>query len=430
MNAEAPPPASRRAASASSWGYAAIRGLTALLAIAAVGQAVPFVMNVFGAGLAWNTSIKLGWFYAMAFNRVGLRIVASGTGAHGFVLTVSVAFLTGTLVAGWILFRAGRASALRAGSDRRRRLVAVACVAVAYAIPSFLVSAVMTLRLSLGATPFGSVLRITPVAWEAFALPFGLALVCGAAGALSLEPAGTRIRTIVTGGWRMFAGTLLLALVGVLVLAALRPAGLSAYVHAVASGGPRRAALVLGHHALLLPNQSIDVLAPSMFGCTGLHGSGTWVPLLCPGRLPMLGSFGLPTVVRLLLPGVQSAGAAAIRGGPMAAGYALFLLVPITSCLYGGWWMRSQRAVSRRAIDAGVAGVVFAALVYIGSWAGGLTEVYAIGGSRSAVTLGPKPLPTAMLALAWGVVGGVVGGLLRRRQEAEPLEPPPSPTSV
>jgi hypothetical protein len=437
VNAAASPPATRPPPSPSSWGYAATRGITALLAIAVLGQAVPFVANLFGAGLAWITSIKLGWFYVMAFHRVGLRIEGNGTGAHALVLTVSIALLTGTLAAGWILFRAGRASALRAGGDRRRRLVAVGCVAFAYAIPSFLVSAFTTVRFALGATPFGSAVRIAPVAWEAFALPFALAIACGAAGALSVEPAGTRIRTILVGGWRMFASSLILALVGVLVLAALRPAGLSAYAHAVAAGGIRRAALLLAHHALLLPNQSIDVLAPSMLGCTGFRGAGTWLPLLCAGRLPAFGPLGWRAAVAVVLSEVSSAGAGRVPTGPMAAGYALFLFVPIASCLYGGWWVRS-RIDSKSSRTVGTAGAVavfaaaavFAGLVYVGSWAAGISEVSAIGRTRSAVTLGPRPVPTALLALAWGVVGGAAGALLWRPQEAEPPEPPPSPTSV
>ena len=60
----------------------------------------------------------------------------------------------------------------------------------------------------------------------------------------------------------------------------------------------------------------------------------------------------------------------------------------------------------------------------------------ATGSAPTSLSLGPRPLPTAALALAWGVVGGVLGATIRRQDEGtpvpvEPEEPvPPNPTSV
>ncbi len=55
----------------------------------------------------------------------------------------------------------------------------------------------------------------------------------------------------------------------------------------------------------------------------------------------------------------------------------------------------------------------------------------------ASFTLGASPLETALLALAWGVIGGALGAWLLGDQDegtpvpVEPDEPvPPSPTSV
>ena len=66
---------------------------------------------------------------------------------------------------------------------------------------------------------------------------------------------------------------------GVLVLAAARPQGSAEYARVVSADGPRIALLLLGHHALLLPDQSFLVLAPSMGGCTQLAGTNGTISL-------------------------------------------------------------------------------------------------------------------------------------------------------
>ena len=84
------------------------------------------------------------------------------------------------------------------------------------------------------------------------------------------------------------------------------------------------------------------------------------------------------------------------------------------------------------------AGVMFAVLVGVGTWLASAELVVhgAEGTGTRALTLGPRPVPTALLALAWGVVGGALGAWTRRQEEGtpvpvEPDEPvPPSPTSV
>ena len=103
----------------------------------------------------------------------------------------------------------------------------------------------------------------------------------------------------------------------------------------MSSNGPRVAALLLGHHALLLPNQSFFVLAPSMGGCTELRGPKASIPLLCPGRLPNLGSPDiLDDIARVDGAAQPTGGTTADR--PMPAGYWMFVLVPAVATFSGG----------------------------------------------------------------------------------------------
>jgi hypothetical protein len=181
----------------------------------------------------------------------------------------------------------------------------------------------------------------------------------------------------------------------------------------------------LGHQALLLPNIAIDVLVPSMGGCVSVHGTGFAVAVVCPGRLPRLDATDL----------VRASGSAI--GGtrppplsrPMPFGYLALALVPAVATIWGGRSAASRVERPEDRLAAGVAsGVVFALLIGAASWLAGVTLRL-----ESSVTLGPRPLLSVMLALAWGVAGGVVGALLARRQlpvvpEDEPA--PPRPTSV
>ena len=125
----------------------------------------------------------------------------------------------------------------------------------------------------------------------------------------------------------------------------------------------------------------------------------------------------------------------------MPAGYAAFLLVPLFATLFAGRWLAGEvHGVSARLRCAAGAGVVFAALVGIGTWMASVSVVIgrAKAPATSVFTLGARPLSAAALALVWGVVGGSVGALTLGRGQDEgtpvPVEPdapaPPSPTSV
>jgi hypothetical protein len=192
--------------------------------------------------------------------------------------------------------------------------------------------------------------------------------------------------------------------------------------------------LLAGHHALLLPNQSFLVVAPSMGGCTSLSGPGGTVPLVCPGTLPALDDPGL-------VPAVARGDDAPARSMPL--GYWAFLLIPAVATVGGGRWAaRTSRGRSggrERALRGAGAGVVFAVLMGAGTWMAGIDVGLTLNAASTptSFTLAASPLGTASLALVWGVIGGVLGASLLGDQgegtpvPVEPVEPvPPSPTSV
>lgn len=410
-------------------------GLRAFAIVAVTAQAVPALIDVFGGGLAVSTALKLGWFYELAFHRVGIDVAATG----GATARLSIAFLAGTGLAVFSLYRAGRAAVGRAVPAAGDRVFAVIIVGLAYALPIAVITVFVRLRLDPGVAFLPGSVRLHGVFWQAFVFPAVLGIgAAGAGGVVGSAPNGSRVSAWLIGGWRMLLGALGLAVVGVLILAAVRPQGLATYTRGLSAEGPRVAVLLLGHHALLLPDQSFLVLAPSMGGCTSLRGPAATLSLICPGTLPALDTPTLLDDLALVRDGGSTWAPSPARSMP--AGYAAFLLVPLLATLAAGRRVASEvdGAIERlrRAVGAGV---VFAALVGVGTWMANVVVVArASAAGTSSFTLGARPLPTALRALVWGVTGGSMGVLaLRRRQgdgtpvPVEPDEPvPPSPTSV
>jgi hypothetical protein len=209
---------------------------------------------------------------------------------------------------------------------------------------------------------------VEPSHLAAFLYPFLIALVAGAAGGLrsaalageASEPWGRRTLGVWGGGVRMLALGLVLSFVGLLVLAALDPTTTADYFRGAFNGGAARGTVLVGHHVLLSPNQSMWVLVPSMGGSLNLSIAGSNVELLSyshfPEHLSLTGGptsgFGTP------IPSVQ--------GGTAPAGYFLFLLVPLLSVLIGGRSGAARGSVRARpeaAMVGALAGVVFAVLV-------------------------------------------------------------------
>jgi hypothetical protein len=76
---------------------------------------------------------------------------------------------------------------------------------------------------------------------------------------------------------------------------------------------------------------------------------------------------------------------------------------------------------------AGVAfGAVTVLLVMLATVSVGVVGLGA-GSAPATFALGPEPLRTILLALAWGVVGGAVGGALRSPSSPEDAGQEPKP---
>jgi hypothetical protein len=197
----------------------------------------------------------------------------------------------------------------------------------------------------------------------------------------------------------MFVAALLLSLAGVLVLAALEPGVTTSYARGLQGMGPGGTVL-FAHHLLVLPNQSLDVLAPSMGGSTELDLE------VGGARLTLGGISGLQGVG--LITGWGPEGLVFPRY------YLLFLAAPGVATVMGG--RRAAEGTDgrgERAIRGAIAGAVFAALVAVGS---AMATIALAGSTGWRGRLGPALPSTVVLALAWGVVGGIAGAIVSPRR--------------
>ena len=422
-------------------------GLVALGWTALAAEAYSFLVY-FLAGMPFRpwSFVKIGWLYLLSFSRVGLRVTVGGTlsalidkGVGGeIVYTLHLAFLLGTGLAAWLLFRAGRTAALRIDAPALSRGAIGAAVAIPYAGLAFLGSFLAAVRFPAQGVPV-----IRPVFWQALVFPLLMAGACGAVGGLSA--AGDRMRATragrwsmrwVVGGWRALLAGLALAIVGLLVLAVLYPDATGAYSRWLVHG--HTGALVFAHQLLSLPNHAMFILAPAMGGCDTVAGGGHAVRMLCAG------SFMSPELLITVpfahgVPGVNDLG---ISPGSTPATFRLFLVVPLVAAVLGGRAAAAGlRRFGERAVAGIGAGVVFGVLVLAAAWVASVVLTIPATSSAPAVRvrLGPELLPPALLALAWGIAGGAIGGLSVRSQEGaavpvpapgEPGPEPPSPTSV
>jgi hypothetical protein len=128
-----------------------------------------------------------------------------------------------------------------------------------------------------------------------------------------------------------------------------------------------------------------------------------------------------------------AAGGRGIPSLPAApGGYLLFLVVPAVATVMGGLAAARRAGAPDRRIGAavgGLAGVVFAVFL---SGVGLLSTLsvrfsghaQAAGSASIRVRLGPDLLIGTLVALAWGLVGGAIGGMIR------PGAPPVSPSPI
>lgn len=434
-----------------AWRDALERGFAAFLVVAGIGQVLAVAVWAVGdTGASLGAFARVGWMYFGAFHHVAieldlaeLEVAGSGAAPAATSVTVGVALLSVTVVAGLLLAHAGRAVADRAGGGTVARILRGAMVAPSYALPAFLLASVVEVRtpVRLGAFASGD-LHVSLSTWQALAFPFAIAAVAGAAGGLRSALARSHedralewIAATSTGGLRMFVLGVALSLAGLFVAGVVQPDGPAALLtpstaryYGAVFDRPEVGLVLLGHHVAAGPNEGVWTLVPAMGGCDRVAGSES-ADLLCYGRFPVGG--GAATIA--------DEGGSLVLAGPTRfdtapPAYLLFLLVPAIATVLGG------RRAAERAGASGVgglaagagAGLVFAMFVAVAALLSTVTVGYGSGGGSSAgrVTVGPDVLAGTALSLAWGVVGGTIGaatagriGNLRAGSEAASPSP-------
>jgi hypothetical protein len=402
------------------WATGLVRGGLAFAAMVALGQAVAFAVNLAQArGMSAGTVAKMGWLYFGWFQHATIT-----TRLTGLTADVGLAMMLGTFLAIAILYRGGRLVADRAGGSGVARVLHGMKVAPAYAIPAFVASGLVNIDIPIprnGLVAGSLQTRTWDLSW--LLLPLLIAVVAGAAGGLrsarhellSRDPWGRRAAGAMAGGLRMFVLGLVLSFVGLVVLAAVRPNGSRTYFEIISGPPAGQPTVVVAHHALLLPNQSMWVLVPAMGGCDGLYGGGVSASFLCYSKFPSAVS---------VTPQGLSSGKPVVRADfePASSGYLLFLLVPALSVVLGGRHAARKRArLKWEAVGVGAAsGVVFAVLVALGSWLASVSVVISSSSAsipnNATVLIGPGVWIAGLLGFVWGVVGGGLGGWLGGRK--------------
>jgi hypothetical protein len=419
------------------WAQAIGGAFLAALCVAALGQIVAFLALLAGAlgDASAGQASRYGWalFYAfhhvgMAFRSADLRLprdadaVLAWPSGYAVDAVVAFALLTGTAVAAWLLLRAGRSIGRAVGGPELRRGIHGAKVAVPYAFLSWVASWGLSVRLRL---PDAAPLSAHPSHLAAFFWPLALAVAFGALGAVRSAGEGIwtspwiweteawprRWRGAVRGGLWMLGLGLSLSLVGLGILAlsdADRTASLvdTAFHPGVGTG---LAVVLLG--LLALPNAALWTLVPAMGGCLEVGGgAGSSLPPYC---FLSYGSFFGHT-----LPDTFNSAWGYPELGPSPRGFLLFLLVPTIAVLAGGALAAARAEVRGRlegALVGGMAGSVFAVcltalliLALVTARFFGPLSYVATGYFR----YGAYPPYGLELGVAWGAVGGAIGGLL------------------
>lgn len=398
----------------------ALHGAAALLAVVLVGELAgalraagpldPSPVEVLRAGTLLPSFVHGAPVQILltepAFGGTGL---AAGL-RYGF--EVRLALLSGAGLAGWLLYRGGSRAGQGGTEGWRPAALRVSMVVGPYVLLSL--AAVLVARGSDPAILLGPGFaglgqsEATPSPGWSVALASILALACAIAGWLSEAPqpgsrAGRLIRAALGGGWRMAWVAVTGSVAGVLVVVALHPQATRSFLDAAAARGPAGVAVALLGALLLLPNVGIGAAAAAMGAPIELQASRATCAVASYARLG------------------GGAGCGSVSLGPLGAGYALFVAIPLVAVLVGGWWAASRLERGRlpaAAAAGALAGLAFAAvLAGLGAVASPSSELIgpvagALGGS---LRLGP-PIPVLLLvALAWGVAGGAAGGALQAR---------------
>ena len=449
------------------WTTALIHGLLTFVVMAALGQVASFAAYAVGAGqsLPVSTFVRIGWFYFGAFHHVALSIGIpdldlSGLGGAVSGLNLptngSVGYQLGfaplliTLLAVWLLYRAGCEVADRGGGGPVARAIHGLKVAPVYAIPAFLLSVLVSIKVSIPLQPVMSgELQFKLSSAQSFVMPFTIAAVAGIAGGLRSARKNVdgaflgRLSGVLSGGaWMLLLG-MTLSYLGLFLAGAVQPddpiaatTPSTAKYYRTVFQKPDVGAVVFAHHVAFAPNEAMWVLVPAMGSCDGVYGSASYA-FLCYGKYPL--SVSLPSTGTLEgLDVTAQAPTPQVSFGTIPVAYFLFLLAPALAVLLGGR-MAARRGSARTRNEAaalgGAAGVVFALLVvgvgYLSTITAGAAANSMGINAGGSVRLGPDIVSGGLLALAWGVVGGMLGGLLHGRSLPRAVaapEPPSAPT--
>jgi Family of unknown function (DUF6350) len=420
---------------AAGWGRAAIRAGVALAGAGALAVGLVFLVwfasdpprpSVIETARAGGSLLLLFHRVPFSFDLPGAAFgLAPGEALPAVTGSVAVAPLTGTALVLVLLARGGAAVARAAGGSAVARGLHGAKVAVPYAVVTLVLSFAAGFD-SAVAGQAGPALEPSPIG--ALVWPLMLGVLAGFGGGLSAVPAGDepagawsrRLRAALAGGWRMLWLGLALSFLGVLVLASVESDATRAYLRTVAEAGVLGGAALVGLTLLVVPNIAAWVLYPAMGGCVGVTGAEGGC-VISFGAFPDGLGAGGPVG---LLPGVTTS--------EPSTGYFLFALAPLLAVLWGGAMAarraRAETGAEGAAVGA-MAGVVFGLLslpatllaqITFGIDAGPAADPILTG----TIAIGPYTLLGGLVALAWGIVGGAVGGFLRARSGAPAVDEP------
>jgi hypothetical protein len=411
MNPEPPPDTSP--------GAVLLRGLrrgalVVWLPLALAGQAVAWIAFAISGSYGPWSWVKIGLGYSLL--GLGAPFETAMELRTGVVTGVALRLTLGafTVAALVLAFRAGRDQA--SGLERRPLAAALAGASIAsgVAVPVVVSSLLVSLTFpGLGLTG----LRPEPLvgALAAIVLTGSAAAIGGLGGARGgLEahaPWGPRAVAAARAGFTALWWGVALAFVGFLLVAALRPGATGAYARFLNRQGTA-GALVVVHHALLLPNQSAVILAASM-----------GVPVDLEGVDP---ASGAPEAggARLTYAGIQGRGGlgSLVGSAEFPVWFAGFFLVPAFACFQGGRVAATGVKGREAMLRATLGGLVFAVLAGLTSLISAL--LVPAPALEISLSMGADPLRTALLAAPWGIAAGLVGS---RWPARERLDASPSP---
>jgi len=422
-----------------AWGQAAVQGLIAAVILLVAAEVVAFILYAVTGSSRPSVLMtsRIGILIFYLFHHIGMVFDASNVtisqpefGAllppgAGFALTVAATLMGGTIAVGAVLYRAGRAVGRGVEGPAWARGLHGAKVAVTYTIAAALAGLAIHFTLKIPSTPFisGS-LSIHPSAIGSLLWPLAFGVVFGFAGGFRAAPPKAepetmaRARAVVFGGWRMLLAGLALSFLGLLVLAAVKPAARPvAYNIPTSSGSDAVGGTVLT--VLTVPNRAALALYPSMGSCLGIfanvQGADISYCAVSYSHFPSRSALGA------IAPAAALGGATGIPALPSAPrGYLLFLLVPAAATVFGGMAAAKRANVPDRRVGAAVgalAGVAFAIFLLgagiLASFSLRFAAHAQVGGVSVVFRLGPDLVIGTLLGLVWGVAGGAVGGIIR-----------------